>query len=484
MTGAERPRPGLPRSSRLSVALSPAAVPASAEVPDHLSSQGPCPPLDPTVNVGDASPSRTSTSRSSPTTTSCGSCCPRLGLGHRRDDLGLRPEAGRHVPRLARSAVDGPCAERVRRYRPRREGCLRPSPRQAWSTSVRIRTERPDALLLHQLTQVLIARGSTREEIELTPLGTGPYRVVRWEKGGSLDLAAVRLEESAPGAPRSVRFVAPRGGDAAILGLSSGGWTSRPPTAVLAGRARLPPPRTKGSRSSSSDRHAPAARTTNPPPTCGSSRRGLALGRRSRAVGRRAAGVRAVPRAAFGHDPSLVSLPFDPAAALRLMSGGFPRGFSTSSPSDNRPRRWPASSPGCWAGGNRVSRGPPWGAAGGPGAREFPLYLMRWVRPPATYVLPHTVASPGPNRGTQPRLLEPARRLPVETPTTFNASVRRRLSSAWKARPGGAVRPSPAAGHLGRRAPRHVDAASQAAPGRRGDFVRYDRPTDVSGAAS
>ena len=102
-------------------------------------------------------------------------------------------------------------------------------------TSVRIRTDRPDALLLHQLTQVLIARGSTREKIELTPMGTGPYRVVRWEKGGSLDLAAARPEESAPGAPRGVRFVAPRGGDAAILGLSTGELdiAALPPTAVL-----------------------------------------------------------------------------------------------------------------------------------------------------------------------------------------------------------------------------------------------------------
>lgn len=56
--------------------------------------------------------------------------------------------------------------------------------------TVRVITRVPDALLLHELTLVLVARGATRARVEAQPVGTGPYRVVSWRKGEALELEA------------------------------------------------------------------------------------------------------------------------------------------------------------------------------------------------------------------------------------------------------------------------------------------------------
>ncbi len=56
--------------------------------------------------------------------------------------------------------------------------------------TVKITTSKSNALLLHELTNVLIAKGATRKEIEERPIGTGAYRVVSWERGATVALEA------------------------------------------------------------------------------------------------------------------------------------------------------------------------------------------------------------------------------------------------------------------------------------------------------
>jgi peptide/nickel transport system substrate-binding protein len=57
--------------------------------------------------------------------------------------------------------------------------------------SLRLRTLWPDALLLNRLTHVLIVpRGRRPEDYAFQPIGTGPYRFVRWERGTRLTLEA------------------------------------------------------------------------------------------------------------------------------------------------------------------------------------------------------------------------------------------------------------------------------------------------------
>jgi peptide/nickel transport system substrate-binding protein len=78
----------------------------------------------------------------------------------------------------------------------------------AGALAVRIRTSVPDALLLHELALVLVARGASRTEVEEKPVGTGPYRVVSWDRRGSLALAAWEKHWAGPPAITSV-LVAP-----------------------------------------------------------------------------------------------------------------------------------------------------------------------------------------------------------------------------------------------------------------------------------
>ena len=80
--------------------------------------------------------------------------------------------------------------------------------------AIRIRTSVPDALLLHELTLVFVARGSSRAEVEATPVGTGPYRVAAWDPAGALDLVAWENHWAGPPAIPSLRIAPlPKRGD-------------------------------------------------------------------------------------------------------------------------------------------------------------------------------------------------------------------------------------------------------------------------------
>ncbi len=56
--------------------------------------------------------------------------------------------------------------------------------------SLRFTMNRPEPLLLQHLSLFRIARGRTTREVVAQPVGTGPYRVTRWSRGGKVELQA------------------------------------------------------------------------------------------------------------------------------------------------------------------------------------------------------------------------------------------------------------------------------------------------------
>lgn len=316
----------------------------------------------------------------------------------------------------------------------------------AGAQRVRIRTSRPDALLLHQLTQVLIARGATREEIEQAPVGTGPYRVVGWEKGGALELLAAQPKELPDAAPRRVRVVTLPGPDATVRALSAGevDVAAVPPSTVLL-RPR-PVFRVLSDEGLTMqflwiDSRRQPGRTN--PFADARVRRAVVLALDRAEIARQAVGhptfaaEQAVPRAVFGHDPALAPIPFDPAAARRLLSeAGYARGFSTTlHHRDDPPAALVARAVAGMLGaaGIRVEPAPlPWEdflkrqLAG-----DLPLYLMGWVfdSGDAASFFRDTVAARSEGLGrANPGFLSPlADRLFDEAASTFEAPLRQAL---------------------------------------------------------
>lgn len=56
------------------------------------------------------------------------------------------------------------------------------------ATRIRVTTRTPQPLLLHDLAHVPIVKGTSLETVRVEPIGTGPYRVVRWVRGRELEL--------------------------------------------------------------------------------------------------------------------------------------------------------------------------------------------------------------------------------------------------------------------------------------------------------
>ncbi len=200
--------------------------------------------------------------------------------------------------------------------------------------SIRIRTRVPDALLLHELTLVLVARGTSRAEIEARPVGTGPYRVAGWSRGGALDLEAWDDYWGPFPVLRKVRIDAlPSAEDgAAALARGDAEVAEIPPSA-----SRAAPP--VGARFVSSPGLTTFYLWMNGPKTIEGRPNPFADVRVRRAaaraidrtrLARTATGTEAtaapqlVPPTVFGHVPSMTSLPHDLAAARALLqSAGY-----------------------------------------------------------------------------------------------------------------------------------------------------------------
>lgn len=197
--------------------------------------------------------------------------------------------------------------------------------------AIRIRTSVPDALLLHELTLVFVARGSSRAEVEATPVGTGPYRVAAWDPAGALDLVAWENHWAGPPAIPSLRIAPlPKRGD----GVRSVARGETDIAEISAPAARRAPP--EGVRFATSPgltthylwMNGPALVDGRPNPFHDVAvRRAVARavdrGRLAlEATGSSAtAATQIVPATVVGYPASLPATPFDPAGARTLLAG-------------------------------------------------------------------------------------------------------------------------------------------------------------------
>ena len=200
--------------------------------------------------------------------------------------------------------------------------------------TVRILTRVPDALLLHELTLVLIARGATRARIEAHPIGTGPFRVASWRKGEALELEAwdgywgpapsLRRIRVVPLPPDVDGFeaVARSEAEVAELPATSARHTSRGAVRIVSSPGLTTfylwmngPPMIGGRPNPFSDarvRRAAAQAIDRP-----------RLARAATGTDATAA-PQLVPPTVYGHVPSMTALPYDPEAARALLrSTGF-----------------------------------------------------------------------------------------------------------------------------------------------------------------
>lgn len=112
-----------------------------------------------------------------------------------------RPLTASEVKRSLERARDSP-ASRVRAHLAGLE-----SVEPLGELRVRLRTRRPDALLLDRMTYVLIV-GLPADGVFAGPVGTGPYRVVAHEPGRALEAEAFAGYWGRPPAVARARFVA------------------------------------------------------------------------------------------------------------------------------------------------------------------------------------------------------------------------------------------------------------------------------------
>lgn len=193
--------------------------------------------------------------------------------------------------------------------------------------SVQFRTTRPDALLLHELASVLVGKGATRAAIEKNPIGTGPYRVVRWDRGGRLELEAFAAHWRGAPAIRRVVFVTAPPGDESVRALRSGA------VHVAAVPASVVPLEKRGFRVKDSPGLTTLYLVISTSPAAGPEnpladrrvRQALSLAIDRRALARLATGhegtyaAQIVPQTVFGYSASLPPARYDPAAARALL---------------------------------------------------------------------------------------------------------------------------------------------------------------------
>lgn len=202
---------------------------------------------------------------------------------------------------------------------------------------LRLRTRRREALLMSRLAYVLIAH---QADGEAGMTGTGPYRLVRWEKGRFLEAEAFAGYWGGRPPVERVRFVPVGSGDATVTALRSGAVDvvrDFPETLGLASirgvRTVAHPGLTTTYLWMNATPRASAAGTANPfadrrvrhALSHAVDRAGLVhrLGGHGRSV------HHLVPQTIAGHVPALEVPPFDPVAARRLLAeAGYPAGFT------------------------------------------------------------------------------------------------------------------------------------------------------------
>jgi peptide/nickel transport system substrate-binding protein len=265
---------------------------------------------------------------------------------------------------------------------------------EAGEFRLRIRTTRPDAMLLNQLSQPLIVRGASKAEIEKKPVGTGPYKVKLWERGGNLELEAFPSHWAGPPRVQKATFVTIPDSEKVIKALSQGSAdiAAVPARTVLMKSGKgfriesssgltvqilwIRSLSRSGSRDFLSDRRV---------------RQALSLSLDRNKLARAATGhetnraSQVIPQTVFGHDAALPPPVRDLDRAQRLLAeAGFPKGVETSLAHRNDEsghkiagllKEMAAEA------GIRISLVPlSWEDLLSATARqEHPLYLMRWT---------------------------------------------------------------------------------------------------------
>lgn len=210
--------------------------------------------------------------------------------------------------------------------------------------TLRIRTGRPDPLLLGRLTYVPVAPAAAQRTLAARPIGTGPYRFVSWARGSHLDAEAFEDYWNGRPAIDSVRFLSIEEGERSVRALREGSvdvlrWV---PDAMLEQARAVPGYRVRVREGLSayyfwldSRRPQPAGGPANP----FADRRvrqaiSLAIDRQelvSRLGSTAIAANQLVHSGVFGYLPGLPPLAFDPDRARRLLAeAGYGRGFDTT----------------------------------------------------------------------------------------------------------------------------------------------------------
>jgi peptide/nickel transport system substrate-binding protein len=203
--------------------------------------------------------------------------------------------------------------------------------------ALRITTVEPDPLLLQRLVHLRVARGLTTREVVARHVGTGPYRLVRWEAPRRMVLEAFSGYWAGSPAVRQVELVDVPPGEPRVDAIARGEVDLAPvPNSVL---ARQPPPSVKIVRGTGLRRMflwmCVSPRGTAPGPLGDVRvRRAMALALDRRAIAKALTGdaeqaaVQLIPKGIFGYAANVVAEAQDLPAARRLLGeAGLPQGF-------------------------------------------------------------------------------------------------------------------------------------------------------------
>lgn len=210
------------------------------------------------------------------------------------------------------------------------------------ASTLKLRTARPEPLLMNRLTSILVVPGPEGPDFVARPVGTGPYKFVRWERGRVLEVEAFSQHWNGRPSVDHVLFIPVEEGPKSIEALKQGQvdilrWVPETlidelkgvPGVRIASRTGLSsyylwfnPVQSKGApRNPYADKRV---------------RQALSLAIDRRELVRRLGGIgvpanQLVQKGVFGYVSSLPELPFDADRARTLLAeAGYARGLEAT----------------------------------------------------------------------------------------------------------------------------------------------------------